>query len=368
MKQAFLSYAHLDKTKARRLYSDLNASPAIRIWFDENDLLPGMKLTPATRKAIRESRYFIALMSKKSVSRRGFRHTELRRALEILDEFPDDKIYLIPARIDKCKPLDDRMRGIICADLFPVWNTGVDRIKKSLGIPQKPVSKGAVSAQRPKKQLTKTGRRKRGTRRRPSDYHYRVCLATLDTHIPELRSVAHNMNAIQLFFWFQTFSVKPSSRALRRIDGFPQLDVDKLSSTFYKRIGPLNVDYVFCVTDRFLTYMHAGRPHYNYLGFGSDVDKRVMFTSIGGLEEYADEAGVTMEVALAYTLVSQIVSHFLDVEYHDEIRGCPMDWTGDHADMVKGLKKGRFCRSCSPRIRKNKKLERAIKAMLNWGR
>lgn len=366
MRQAFLSYAHLNKAEAKRLHADLSCSDTVRIWFDEIDLLPGMKLTPATRKAIRESRYFIALMSKESVSRRGFRNSELRRALEILDEFPDDKIYLIPARIDKCKPPDERMEDILCADLFPDWVDGVDRMKKSLRIPTS--SSPTQVSSRQKQTKPRPVKSSKSTRPHPTDYHYRTRLVTLDTQIPQLRAVARGLNSVQLFFWFQVSSAHPSRRALRRIDDYPQLDVDKLSKIFYNRIVPANADYVNCLTDRYLAFAEDARQFHNYLSVSSIEDERVMFTSVGGLDEYAEEAGVTMQVALAYTLVSWIASYFLDLEYHDELRGCPMDFTEDHADMVKGLKRGKFCRSCAPRVRKNKPLEQAIKRMLAWGR
>src|SRR5262245_203103 len=104
MKQVFLSYGRMDGPKAEQLVQDLSTDRRVRIWFDRNEILPGMRWRPAIRKAIRESNYFIALLSKESVANRGVRHVELREALEILDEFPDDQIFLIPARLEDCSP------------------------------------------------------------------------------------------------------------------------------------------------------------------------------------------------------------------------------------------------------------------------
>ena len=50
-------------------------------------------------------------------------------------------------------------------------------------------------------------------------------------------------------------------------------------------------------------------------------------------------------------VVSDMVAYFLDIEYHEAIRGCPMDFTEDHADVAEGLAKGRFCPSCSKKFR-----------------
>src|SRR5262245_12682022 len=98
MRQVFLSYARIDGRRARRLHLDLSASTGIRVWFDRVDLLPGMKWRPAIRKAIRESERFVALFSNRSVRSDGYRDTELAQALSILKEFPEDRIFLIPAR------------------------------------------------------------------------------------------------------------------------------------------------------------------------------------------------------------------------------------------------------------------------------
>lgn len=95
MKKVFLSYARADARKAKRLYEDLSRKPSLRVWFDRN-LLPGQRWEPAIRKAIRESDYFLAVLSKKAVSNRGFRHTELREALRVAEEFPENSIYRTP--------------------------------------------------------------------------------------------------------------------------------------------------------------------------------------------------------------------------------------------------------------------------------
>ena len=46
-KKVFLSYARINKHEARALYNDL-LDPRIDLWFDEEDLLPGIKWRPAT--------------------------------------------------------------------------------------------------------------------------------------------------------------------------------------------------------------------------------------------------------------------------------------------------------------------------------
>ena len=129
--QVFISCGEPDRETARRLYNDLKAA-GFRPWMDEVDLLPGQKWETVIRRAIRESRYFLALLSSESISKRGFVHKALKTALDILDEFPDGGVFLIPVRIDNCTPADDRLRDLHAVDLFPDYEPGLDRIIRGL--------------------------------------------------------------------------------------------------------------------------------------------------------------------------------------------------------------------------------------------
>src|ERR1700740_375627 len=124
-KQVFLSYARVDSKKAKQLYKDLCRLAPVRIWYDRVDLLPGIKWKPAIRKAIRESDYFLAVLSNQSVMTRGVRHSELREALEVMKEFPEDWVYLVPTRLDDCPMPFDELKELNYADLFPKWRDGV---------------------------------------------------------------------------------------------------------------------------------------------------------------------------------------------------------------------------------------------------
>jgi hypothetical protein len=73
-----------------------------------------------------------------------------------------------------------------------------------------------------------------------------------------------------------------------------------------------------------------------------------------------------MERALAYGLVSDVTAYFLDLDYHSALRGCPMDFTEDHADMAKGLRHRRFCKACEKRLATNPALRTAVQSMLDW--
>ena len=130
---AFISYAREDVQHARRLYRELNGV-GVEVWFDEESLLPGQHWKTEIKRAIRNKRYFIAILSSKSVNKRGIVQTEILEALEILKEFPPDSVYIIPVRINLCQPVHEKLSDLQWVDMFPKWNRGFEKICQSMGI------------------------------------------------------------------------------------------------------------------------------------------------------------------------------------------------------------------------------------------
>ncbi len=156
-KKVFISYAREDLALARRLYTDLKKVGATP-WLDAEDLLPGQKWKNEISKAIRESDYFLALLSSSSVSKRGYVQKELREGIEIFDQIPETEIYLIPARLDDCKPADQKLLEINWVDLFPVYESGLKKILRVVRPPDA-VASGTLNSARvtdPRK-LAETG-------------------------------------------------------------------------------------------------------------------------------------------------------------------------------------------------------------------
>lgn len=129
----FISYAHEDEAPARRLYEDLKRAGA-KPWLDKENLLPGQEWKMAIESAIEQSDYFIALLSSRSVNKRGYVQKELRQALDVLSMIPPGTIYVIPVRIDACEPTHLRLRDLNWVDLFPSWETAINKIKLALEI------------------------------------------------------------------------------------------------------------------------------------------------------------------------------------------------------------------------------------------
>ncbi len=72
--------------------------------MDTEDIHPGQNWKIKITEAIKESDFFIALFSKKSLSRRKrFFHREIYAAIDELMEFSEGEIFIIPVRLDECE-------------------------------------------------------------------------------------------------------------------------------------------------------------------------------------------------------------------------------------------------------------------------
>jgi TIR domain len=131
VKGVFISYAREDSGAALRLYEDLKPRTDLRLWLDKKDLLPGQTWNLEIRKAIKNSRFFIALFSSTSVNKRGYVQKEFKLALDVLDEFPEGEIFAIPARLDNCEIPYEKFRSIERVDLFQDWNEGIHRLLRT---------------------------------------------------------------------------------------------------------------------------------------------------------------------------------------------------------------------------------------------
>ena len=127
----FLSYAREDQDIAEKINKDLS-SAGLHVWFDKESLLPGQKWKVEIKRAIRECRYFIALLSSKSLSKRGYVQKEVKEALDLLDEFPESEIFLIPVRIDECNPSRETLNELHRVDLFPSYEEGLKKILRAM--------------------------------------------------------------------------------------------------------------------------------------------------------------------------------------------------------------------------------------------
>ena len=105
--QIFLAHAHEDKEAVLKLYERLKKA-GYKPWLDKKDLIPGQNWRSVIPRVIKDSQLFIACLSKRSISKRGYVQNEFKIALNQLASLPSDSIYLIPLRLDECEIPDLR--------------------------------------------------------------------------------------------------------------------------------------------------------------------------------------------------------------------------------------------------------------------
>ena len=132
MSRVFISYARRDLARAEQLYAGL-VGAGHRPWLDRYDLKPGANWMESIEDEIARCRYFLAMLTTHSLTKRGFVQRELRVALNLLDLYPVSKRFLIPVRLEPCKPRDARLAALQWIDLFPSYEAGFSRLVRSLG-------------------------------------------------------------------------------------------------------------------------------------------------------------------------------------------------------------------------------------------
>lgn len=124
----FISYAREDLGKVRPVCDRLK-SMSYDVWLDIEKLLPGQDWKLEVEKAIEKADLFLACLSNNSVSKSGYVQKELKRGLEIYDEQPEGKIYLIPIRLDDCE-VPRRFKGLQWCNLFE--ENGLENLLKAI--------------------------------------------------------------------------------------------------------------------------------------------------------------------------------------------------------------------------------------------
>lgn len=132
MSKIFISYSREDRAMADRLYRDLEAA-GFQLWLDRVDLAGGERWKHRITEEIRESKYFIALLSSRGLGTRGYVQKEIRLALDVLDEYPIEERFFVPVRLEECEPRDQRLLDLQWVDLFPDYESGLQDLFRALG-------------------------------------------------------------------------------------------------------------------------------------------------------------------------------------------------------------------------------------------
>lgn len=136
--RVFLCHASDDKSFVNRFYSRL-VNDGVEAWLDKEKLIPGQNWEVEISNAVKNSDVFIVFLSSKSITKEGFVQKEIKFALDIADEKPEDTIFIIPARLENCN-VPRRLSKFHWVDLYT--NNGYEQLLKALQI--RATSIGAV--------------------------------------------------------------------------------------------------------------------------------------------------------------------------------------------------------------------------------
>lgn len=126
--KVFLCHASDDKSSVRKIYTRLQ-SYGIAPWLDEQSLLPGQKWQLEIPKAVRSSDAVLVCLSRNSVTKSGYVQKEIKIALDAADEQPEDRIFLIPVRLEECE-VPGRLSPFQWVNLFD--ENGYERLLSAL--------------------------------------------------------------------------------------------------------------------------------------------------------------------------------------------------------------------------------------------
>ena len=114
--KVFLCYAHHDKEAVHNLHARIREN-GIHAWFDAEDLQPGQNWQHEIRKAILKSDVVIVCLSREFNKQQGYRHEELKIALEKANVLDENEVFIIPVRLEKCD-MPESLRHLQRVDLF----------------------------------------------------------------------------------------------------------------------------------------------------------------------------------------------------------------------------------------------------------
>ena len=101
----------------------------IDAWMDVENLQPGQDWQSEIHKAIIQSDRVLVCLSKTFNERKGYRHEEVKLALEKANFLPENVISIIPVRLAKCD-MPESLQHLHRIDLFNVG--GYEKLIRAL--------------------------------------------------------------------------------------------------------------------------------------------------------------------------------------------------------------------------------------------
>jgi hypothetical protein len=126
--QVFLCHSKGDKPAVVALHARLR-DDGYDPWLDVKKLVPGQDWQAEIKAAVKKSHVVIVCLSAGSITKAGFVQREIRFALDVAEEQPPGRIYIVPARLEECE-VPELLAKYHWVDLFE--DDGYDNLLKSL--------------------------------------------------------------------------------------------------------------------------------------------------------------------------------------------------------------------------------------------
>lgn len=112
----FLIHAHSDRDVVHKLHQRMEAD-GLNVWLDAERLQPGQDWQNEIRNALLKCEVVIVCLSHGFDKQQGYRHEELKLALDKANFLPNDEVFIIPVRLEECET-PESLRHLHRVDLF----------------------------------------------------------------------------------------------------------------------------------------------------------------------------------------------------------------------------------------------------------
>jgi nucleotide-binding universal stress UspA family protein len=124
----FLCHSSNDKPTVRSLYRRLRRD-GMEPWLDEENLDAGQEWEREILKAVRSSHIVLVCLSRNSINKAGYVQKEIKFALDVADEQPENTIFIVPLKLEECD-VPERLQCWHWINLFD--ETGYERLMRAL--------------------------------------------------------------------------------------------------------------------------------------------------------------------------------------------------------------------------------------------
>ena len=131
--KVFLCHASENKPIVQQLHDDLKAA-GYEPWLDKEILLYGQDWEREIKLALKQTDAVIVCFSAKLVNKEGYIQKEIKIALDVADEKPDEVIFIIPAKLEECE-VPDRLNRWQWVNLFR--ENGYNKLRNALKLREK---------------------------------------------------------------------------------------------------------------------------------------------------------------------------------------------------------------------------------------